>query len=341
MNILAVGKRMGGRRSLGADASVTAATNMAIAGMGFCTGIVAARMLGPRGRGKLAAIQTTPSFIALFALVGMPEALVYFSAQKPAQAGRYLVTATGLSLAASVPCMALAYLGMPLLLHAQGTNIVAAARWYLLIAPIWAVVAMMYHPLRGIGEFQAWNALRLCVPLLALCVLVLAYLTGLMTPAFVAFGNLTTYAIMVCPCIWLVRRLLHGPFQLDSEEVGPMLRYGLPCVMTGLPQMLNLRLDQILMATFLPPQKLGLYVVAVAWSGAVFPLLTSIGSTMLPSVAAARDYARASARMCDGVRTTALLAIATCMVVGGATPLAIPALFGARFRASTECPRWS
>ena len=155
MNLLTIWNRIDARRSLGADAGVTAAANLAIAAMGFCTGIIAARMLGPHGRGELAAIQTTASCIGSFAMIGMPEALVYFTAQKPAQAGRYLGTASGLSLVASAPFMAAAYLAMPLLLHAQGASIVAAARWYLMIAPIWAIVGMMCHPLRGVGDFQA------------------------------------------------------------------------------------------------------------------------------------------------------------------------------------------
>jgi O-antigen/teichoic acid export membrane protein len=101
--------------------------------------------------------------------------------------------------------------------------------------------------------------------------------------------------------------------------------------MTGLPQMLNLRLDQMLMAVFLPPRQLGLYVVAVAWSGSVSPLLTSIGTTLLPAVASADNHTRASARMSEGVRMTALLAIAVCALVAAISPFAIRSLYGVRF----------
>ena len=318
-------------RAIRRDAAVTAATNICIAVMGFCTGIITARMLGPHGRGELAAIQTAPSFIASFAMIGMPETLVYFSAQKPGRAARYLGTATGLSLTACVPFVAIAFLAMPLLLHAQGTGIVAAARWYLLIAPIWALAGMMYHPLRGIGDFQAWNGLRLIVPVCALCVLGLALVFGRKTADFVAFGNLFASALICIPSAWIVHKRLAGPYTPDSAQVGPMLRYGLPCVMTGLPQMLNLRLDQMLMAAFLPSRQLGLYVVAVAWSSAVSPLLTSIGTTLLPGVASADDHARASIRMSEGVRMTALLAIAVSVLVTVMAPFAIRLLYGVRF----------
>ena len=102
-------------------------------------------------------------------------------------------------------------------------------------------------------------------------------------------------------------------------------------MMTGLPQMLNLRLDQMLMAAFLPSSQLGLYVVAVAWSSAVSPLLTSIGTTLLPAVASADDHARASARMSEGVRMTALMAIVVCALVAAMAPFVIRFLYGVRF----------
>ena len=73
-----------------------------------------------------------------------------------------------------------------------------------------------------------------------------------------------------------------------------MLTYGLPCMMTGLPQMLNLRLDQIAMAALLSSRELGLYVVAVAWSGGAAPLLNSIGAVLLPAVAASADRQQAA-----------------------------------------------
>jgi len=67
----------------GAGAALTAAANLAIAVLSIVTGVVSARLLGPHGRGELAAIQTTPGFLASLAMLGMPEALTYFSAQEP------------------------------------------------------------------------------------------------------------------------------------------------------------------------------------------------------------------------------------------------------------------
>ena len=72
---------------------MTAGTNLVLASLGLVTGILAARLLGPVGRGELAAIQTWPSVMATIAMLGLPEAVVYFSAKEREQSGRYLGSA--------------------------------------------------------------------------------------------------------------------------------------------------------------------------------------------------------------------------------------------------------
>jgi O-antigen/teichoic acid export membrane protein len=113
-----------------------------------------------------------------------------------------------------------------------------------------------------------------------------------------------------------------------------MIRYGLPCVLASVPQMLNLRLDQMLMAAFFPPRDLGFYVVALAWSSAVSPLVTSIGMTLMPAVASTLIRERAVERLSQGVRFTAVLAVLSVALVACGAPFLIPALFGAEFRHS-------
>ncbi len=61
--------RESSRESFAKATLVTVAANAAIALQNFCTGIISARLLGQRGRGELAAIQTWPNFIAVFAMM--------------------------------------------------------------------------------------------------------------------------------------------------------------------------------------------------------------------------------------------------------------------------------
>src|SRR5262249_21288164 len=121
----------------------TAGTNVLLAMIGLATSILAARLLGPAGRGELAAIQTWPAVVATVALLGLPDAVVYFTARRPDRGGSYLGSAMALALLASAPFMALGYLVMPLVLAAQSSEVVHAARWYLVIVPLFASVGML------------------------------------------------------------------------------------------------------------------------------------------------------------------------------------------------------
>ena len=327
-------RRAHSRSPFAANTAVTAATNLTLAVLGMMTGIVSARLLGPKGRGELAAIQNTPTFIGSLAMLGLPDALIYYTARDPGCAGRYLSTASLFALAASVPFMVGGYMAMPLFLHAQDVTVIETARWYLLIAPIYAMAGMLTHPLRGSGDFNAWNASRLMVPLLAVCVLAIAWSSEHATPRFVAFGYLLSCAIVFAPWFSLVRRRIPGPYKPDRQEIWPMLRYGLPCAMTGVPQTLNLRLDQMLMAALLPPRDLGIYAVAVAWSQAPTPLLSALGLVTTPMVASAGATAAGSQRFAATLRTTVVLALVLGAVFTLCSPFAIALLFGSSFAAA-------
>jgi enterobacterial common antigen flippase len=321
-------------RSLTTNTAVTAAANLVLAFFGMATGIVTARLLGPQGRGELAAIQITPSVIGTLALVGVPEALTYYSARNPRNAWQYLCTASILGFVMSMPAMIIGSLAMPILLHAQNPGIVTDARWYLLIAPTWAMTGLLPQLVRGVGDFVTWNIMRLIVSICAGAVLLVAWLVGYKSAHFIAFGNLGANALLFAPFLWIARWRVIGSYSFERSQIRPLLRYGLPCAMAGLPQLLNLRLDQMLMAAIVPPHDLGLYVVAVAWSGAVSPLLTSVGVAILPSVASAEQPELAISRLIHGGKVACTLALVVCCVMILATPLAVISLFGSHYRAA-------
>lgn len=322
------------RRSYVANTALNAAANIVLAGLGMVSGVLAARLLGPHGRGELAAIQTWPGFIGSLAMLGMHDALAYYSAGSPSEAGSYLASAMVVALASSLPFMVLGYLVMPLLLHAQRLGIVWAGRWYLLVAPVYALIGLPRYPFQGREDFIPWNAMRIAPNLLWIAVLLVAWTSSLTTPAFLAGANLVAMVFLVYPFGVLTVRRIPGPFRPDRRKLPSLLSYGLPCMATMVPQTLNLRLDQMLMAALLPPRDLGLYVVAVAWSGAVAPLLSALSAVTMPAVASASDHRQSVRRLISGVQAAAALALVLAVTLAAITPAAITFFFGASFRAA-------
>ena len=324
----------GGSAGFGANTALTAGTNLAMAALAMGSAIIAARLLGPKGRGELAAIQIWPSFIATLAMLGMIEATVYYSACDPERTSRYIGSGSVIALIAAIPFMLCGYLAMPVLLAAQPGEIVAAARWYLLIAPIYALVALPAHSLRGRGDFAAWNALRLSPNLIWVSVLIVAWIMSVRSAPILAGIFLMLQALMFLPFTYVVARRVPGSFEPATEDWGKLIRYGMPCVLTSLPQNLNFRLDQMLMAALLPSMALGEYAVAVAWSGAIAPLLNAVGSALLHSVASSGSHEEGARIFAKGVRVASLVALGACLSLMAVTPLAVVALFGRNFRAA-------
>jgi O-antigen/teichoic acid export membrane protein len=318
-------------RSFGYNVSLTAFTNFLLMALALLTGSLSARLLGPRGRGELAAIQIWPSFIATIAMLGMPEAVVYFSGRNPAQAGRYLGSGVGLTLIMAVPFLLVGYWFMPVLLAAQTEKVIAAARWYLLLIPIYALIGMPHQVLRGRNELVIWNVLRILPPLAWLMVLIWATVLGQARPEFLATTYLIALALLFLPMIAVVVHRVPGPYWPQIRLWKPMLRYGLPSMVGAVPQILNLRLDQMLMAALLEPRSLGLYAAAVAWSTAINPLLNAVSAVLFPWVASISSEIEQAASLALGVRFGALLALGSGGILLVLTPLAMPLLYGVEF----------
>jgi O-antigen/teichoic acid export membrane protein len=325
-------RRLHGWNAFGANTALNATTNVVQAVLGMLTGIMAARLLGPHGRGELAAIQTWPTLIGYLSLLGTGDALVYYAAREPARTGVYLGSAVLLALVVCGPVVLLAYLVLPLALSAQSPSVVIAARWYLLIIPLVPLQMLPFCTLRGLGEFGAWNALRTAPNLLWLLILAVAWCFASSRPSRLADFFLLGMALIVFLQAFVVRRRVRGSMSPGITNFAPLLRYGLPCVLSTFPQILNLRLDQMVMTAFFPPMELGLYVVAVAWAGAINPLLTAMAAAQFPEVAAKSDWSDRARVFVRGTRLAALIAVLMGVVLTIATPWAIRLLFGAGFR---------
>ena len=156
----------------------TAASDAALSFLGLATGVFAARLLGPVGRGELAAIQTWPTFIATLSTLGLGEAIVYYAAQEPEQGGRFIGSALVLALVAAPPFMAVSYFLMPYLLAAQSPGVVFASRCYLLLIPVYVALSMPVQGIRAKKKFGIWNVLRALSPLCWLLVLGIAWALG-------------------------------------------------------------------------------------------------------------------------------------------------------------------
>jgi len=311
------------------------AINVLMAVMGLASGLLAARLLGPERRGELAAIQSWPMLFAALAMLGMPEALVYFSSRERCRAADYLGTATIIALLAGVGFLTVGWILMPVLLCSQTLSTIWFARIYLLMIPLYAVIDLPRNVLRATSAWGTWNGLRLIHTSLWLTVLVGSCIAKRFTnPGMLVCLFLGLQVLFALPHSLVIARNVPGPYRCSASCRRQLLEYGIPTMLTILPQTLNLRLDQLLMASLLAPQPLGYYVVAVAWAGAAAPVFQSVGAVLFPYISAMHEPLHYHEFLKVHFPRVLLLVSSITILLLAVTPVAIRLLFGPEFSPS-------
>lgn len=315
---------------------LTLGANIAIAICGVLTGVLSARLLGPAGRGELAAIQSWALLFASLSMLGLEKAVTYYGSRRPEALGTYIASALGLIVLLGSLVVAAGWWWLPLLLPAQSAEVIQTSRIVLiLIAVIYAFFGLPHQSLQIVGAWYSWNILRV-LPGVAW----LALLAGAMATAHTLDGVTASYLFVVAnlvpaiPFAFVAARKLRGPFTFQANLAKPLLRYALPNALQVLPYTLNQRLDQMLMASFLEPQVLGLYAIAVLWSSVTTPIIAAFGPVLFPSLSAISDRAQQRSLI---RRAIFYSSIANAIITGLwllATPLLLPLVLGNSFAAA-------
>jgi O-antigen/teichoic acid export membrane protein len=309
----------------------TAAANGALSIVGLVTGMLAARLLGPEGRGQLAAAQAWPLFLVMLGSFGLTEAVAYFVARSPSRARAALATGLMLAVPFTLAAVVAGVWLLPRVLPRQTTEVQQVAMMCLVLVPLMTLAAAPSQALRGGGRYRAWNVLRLVTPLAWLAALVAVQGTdhaNISTLALAFIGATALAGVVTHLYAW---RTLAGSVLPDRSLVRPMLAYSAPTMAATIPHWLNLRLDQLIVIAFLDARALGLYVVAVAWSTAAHPLAEVVAHNAVPALAGAKDPWQ-RARLV--YRAGAVAAIGTSVPLLALTPTLLPSIFGVEFRAA-------
>lgn len=308
----------------------TSGINILIALLNVLTGIILARLLGPTNRGELAAAQMIPLMISTIALIGLPQAVVYWVSHEKESSKQTILTTLILFIPINIFVCFLGYLLIPYMLPAQSEQVIHAARVYLLVIFQVSFGSIYVWGLQGLRNFTYWNIVRLISPITWLLAILTGYaLNKLSIIYLVLFPLIVNFPLVIIFMVYFWRQL-EGPSNFRIKRAKNLIRYGLPITFSSIPQTLNLRLDQLLMAAFLPPELLGLYIVGVTWSSASRMILSSVGSVITPSLAALDENNHVQAYQIVGMSTRSSIMLVTIIVFGQAivTPIAIPLLFG-------------
>ena len=94
------------------------------------TGIITARMLGPAGRGELAAMILWPLFVASVTTLGVPSSLIYHLRNRATERERLVANGFAMAAVLGVAAAAVAALILPWWLHQYSPAVIRAAQWF-------------------------------------------------------------------------------------------------------------------------------------------------------------------------------------------------------------------
>jgi O-antigen/teichoic acid export membrane protein len=288
----------------------------------LCTGIIVARALGPEDRGHLAVLILTPVVLFFVGSLGMSTALTYLLAQRANDRAipiEHFFSRTALQVIALVTVHAgfVAYLA-----HAN-PGPYAVAGW-LTLPMIPALFALEYGlaTLQGLQQIRRFNALRLALVVVFAITLAAAVSIGRPELATVTATNVSAYVLVGLVTAASALRLLDfdSADPTDALPFGSALRFGLKSLLGATSPIEIMRTDQVIVALFLSPAQLGLYVVGTTLTGLPRLIGINIGMVAFPSVAREPDE---SAR-----RRAVLRYLAVAIVLSGAIILVLEVTAG-------------
>lgn len=316
----------------------TLATNLFILFFGVVSGTLAARLLGPAGRGELAVITLWPMALASFGALGLNQALTFHAARQPARRPALFTASLALAGVQSAVLLSVCYFLLPPLLAKQRPLVLLLAQLFMLYIPLAFFSGYLHNLLQGSMHLGAYNLARVFVAAWYALLVTALFLFHLPSLGMIIAGQVAGYAAGLVLIAYWVRRYLRPRLEWDRTVFPPLLSYGVKSHLGSLTQYLNLRLDQLVMSVWLPPTDLGLYVAAVTLASPLTVLPTAFGIVTLP-VAAGETASGARAVIRQSFRSVVLWVTAGAAGLFFLAPYLLPLFFGQAFAPATAACR--
>lgn len=283
--------------------------------------MVAARALGPEGRGVQATAIAVGLIGAQLLNLGLQVANTHLAASgaapAPALFGNSLVVALGLG----GPLAAAAW---ALLAFGPGSGFLPADILALALgwAPLAVAFVLLQSLLLGMRRTRTYNRNEVLLRALYAALVCLVVAVGWRTPQAVLGANVA--ATVVALSVVAVGLLRAGVECRPSlAHLRAAVGFGVRAYLGALALLLLLRVDLVLVERMLGAEQAGHYSVAVAMADAIGLLPVAVGAVLLPALSARRD---AGERLLAARRAAVWTVLATALLCALAAVLARPAL---------------
>lgn len=298
--------------------------------------VIAARYLGPEGRGLMATAIAGPAVAVNLLILGLGIANVYFLAREEVAVERAL--GTSLAAAFGVGCLAAAaYIGFALLFRRSVLN--GLPTDYVLVGALLIPTVLAVRYVSSVAQGLQRISLLNSVGVVAAGVTVALYLLFLV---LMGAGPLAALVIAVVASlvgltpILVILALEYGRFRFDRGYLWRGMRFGAKGEAGNFIAFLGYRVDLLIVAGMLGFSAAGQYVVAFTAVELLWVVPNALAVVLFPRVAASELNAtkRGSEATAQIARLTILLLVVFALAGAILAPFAIPHVFSAAFRSS-------
>ncbi|MGI9605922.1 MAG: lipopolysaccharide biosynthesis protein [Acidimicrobiales bacterium] len=313
----------------------TSSAFMITAGLTFLNAIMMSRALGDSGRGAVAAVYGNTIVLGWAFQIGVPAAAAYFA--KDVDHRRVVMSAWAMTGMFAIPIAAVLTPFYVWLFRGEaftegGTSL---KLWFIAF-----VIANLFNNpfltalfwLRGIGNTVRFNALLALPQVLITLGLAGLFITDTMT---VDRALTSTFAAMVGGWAVALTVTKSWPGRGFSKPIFDTIRhYSLRAWVGNLSFFVSLRVDQMVLAGFVPLDELGHYAIAAAVSTLSGPIARGSAQAVLPFVRKAASDEERLDRIQTSLRWVALASFGTLALIGITANQVIPFVFSRDFSAS-------
>tara|TARA_R110000868_G_scaffold32036_8_gene116941 strand:+ start:5219 stop:6517 length:1299 start_codon:yes stop_codon:yes gene_type:complete len=251
----------------------------------FATGILAARILLPEGRGELTILLLWPVLIADLGSISLNTSTNFHMARK-SHSPKEIFAGTGLLLTILWPLLVGAFLVLsPYIYSGQRSEVLEMSAICSAFIPLYLYALNMMAMFQGDQNYGVYNALRALVNLgyLGLAILLLVFWNASLS-AFI-YAYLAAHLGLLGITLWLVTRNGWLSFRPSIAAIRSLATYGVRAHVAIVLEIANRRLDQLIISLAMAATDLGLYVVAMTIEGPLFLAVTTMELLLFPKIA--------------------------------------------------------
>lgn len=303
------------------------------------TGILAARLLLPEGRGELAILLLWPVLIAELGSFSLSTS-VSFHAARNERAIREIWAGAFIIITILFPVLIGVFLLFaPMIYSGQRAGVMELAYLCIALIPAYMYALSLMSLFQGAQKFGPYNLLRSLVHFGYLGIVVL--LMAFQPPSLEMFvtGYVAAHILLLGVTLWFCRKEGWPSIVPNIAVIRSLFGYGIRAHVGVILAIANRRLDQLIVSVALAATDFGFYVVAMAVEGPLFLAATTMELLLFPKIAAQKDEPGRQQVLGRYFRAALILVVSGTVVFLVLAPWLIGLVFGRAYLPAVDTAR--